>query len=337
MSEAKHRDTVVIGGSAGALEPLKQIVSSLPADLPAAILVVVHLGATSRSALAPILNRLGGPQAVTPREGDSLRPGYVYVPTPNHHLAIQDGRIGVSTGPRINSARPAIDVLFRSAAKLRGRRVIGVVLSGGLDDGSAGLAAIRAAGGVGIVQAPEDAAVDAMPKNAILVACPEHVLPAALIGSKILEVIGEPISATRTPLNIGGDDMEPVGAKDTPGQVTGITCPECHGSIWLQTGAGGEVALTCRIGHSFSPETFYDTQAHNVEDALWAGVRSLEEQASLSEAMAIRAAKFDDPEAHERFERRRQLAVRNADALRTLIRADGETRADRTSESEPAA
>jgi len=104
--------------------------------------------------------------------------------------------------------------------------------------------------------------------------------------------------------------MEPVGAKDTAGDVTGITCPDCHGSIWMQTGDGGEVSLVCRIGHSYSPESFAEIQAANVENALWAGVRSLEEQASLAGVMASRALRRNDPEARERFEHRRTVAVR---------------------------
>lgn len=315
---------IVIGGSAGALKPLKQIVADLPAGLPAAVLVVLHLAATSKSALAPILSRIGGPQAVTPQDGDPVRPGYIYVATPNHHLELQDGHFGMTTGPRINSARPAIDVLFRTAAKAYGKRVIGVLLSGGLDDGSAGLAAIKAAGGVAIVQSPQDATVDSMPKSAIRAAQPEHVLPAAGIGSLILKTLREPIGPDGAAPKMRGAEMDAVGAKDTPGQVTGITCPDCHGSIWLQVGEGGEVALTCRIGHSYSPETFYDTQAKNVEDALWAGVRSLEEQASLAEVMASRAAKYDDRESRERFERRRQVACEDAETLRRLIEAAGD-------------
>ena len=314
-----HRDVVVIGGSAGALDPLKQIVGDLPANLPAAVVVVLHLAATSKSALAPILNRVGGLQAVIPRDGDPLKPGYLYVATPDHHLALTDDAVRLTHGPRINGARPAIDVLFRSAAESYGDRVIGVILSGGLDDGSAGLAAIRAAGGMGIVQAPDDAMIDSMPRNAIDVAAPEHVLPAAKIGSMVARNIHESAGEEHELQTRGGVQMEAVGAVDTPGQVTGITCPDCHGSIWLQTGDGGEVALTCRIGHSYSPESFYEIQAGNVENALWAGVRSLEEQASLAGAMASRAARFDEQEVSKRYEGRRRIANENADALRRLI------------------
>ena len=317
-----HRDIVVIGGSAGALDPLKQIVTDLPAALPAAVFVVLHMAATARTALMPILNRAGGLQAVTPRDGDPVRPGYIYVATPDHHLSVHDGLVHIGRGPRVNAMRPAIDVLFRSVADSYGPRVIGVVLSGGLDDGSAGLAAIRAAGGVGVVQAPEDAMIDSMPRNAVEVASPEFVLPVERIGDKIVHLVHELADEGDTKKGKEGGGvlaMDVVGAKDTPGQATGITCPECHGSIWLQTGDGGEVAMTCRVGHSYSPETFFEIQAQNVENALWAGVRSLEEQATLAGSMASRAAKFNDREATKRYETRREMATENADILRKLI------------------
>lgn len=115
-----HRDVVVIGGSAGALEPLKQIVKDLPSDLPAAVVVVLHLAATATTSLAPILSHVGGMPAVMPRTGDPIRGGYIYVARPDHHLEIADGHFRFTRGPRVNGVRPAIDVLFRSAASAFG-------------------------------------------------------------------------------------------------------------------------------------------------------------------------------------------------------------------------
>lgn len=296
---------------------MKEIVRDLPPDTPAAILVVLHLAAGAPSALGAILSRLGGMRVVTPRDGDPLKPGYLYVPRPDQHLELRHGTVHLTHGPRVNGMRPAIDVLFRSAAAAYGPRVAGVVLSGGLDDGSAGLAAIRAAGGIGIVQSPDDALVNSMPKNAISVAGPEHVVPAQRISAIIQSVLKEGGSPKRR--SMGVIDMEMVGANDTDGHVTGITCPDCHGSIWLQRDESGAVAFTCRVGHSYSPESFFELQAENVENALWAGVRSLEEQASLSALMASRAKKIADDEASDRYERRRRLADGNAEILRKLL------------------
>ena len=319
MSVGMGRDLIVIGGSAGALEPLRQIAADLPADLPASVMVVLHLSSTAKSALAPILNRSGGLRTATPRDGDPIQPGYLYVPVPDHHLEVAGERITLTRGPKVNGVRPAVDVLFRSAAKALGPRVIGVVLSGGLDDGGAGLLAIKAAGGIAIVQSPEEAFVDSMPRNAIKLAAPDHVLPAQEIAAVIKRVIGKPAPARPTAAKKGGVEMEVVGAQDAPGQVTGITCPDCHGSIWLQVGEDGEIAFACRIGHSYAPESFFEIQAGNVENALWAGVRSLEEQAALADAMAARSQKLDDARSVERYETRKRIAKDNAESLRRLI------------------
>ena len=314
-----HRDIVVIGGSAGALDPLKQIASDLPADLHAAVIVCIHMASTANTMLAAILNRAGGMRAVTPRDGDPLKPGYLYVPTPDYHVELTADAIRLTKGPRVNGMRPAVDVLFRSAAKAFGPRVVGVILSGGLDDGSAGLAAIHAAGGVGIVQSRDDALVDSMPKNAIELAAPRHVLKAEEIGAAIVEMVGAAAKPERAEHDKGGFEMEAVGALDTPGQVTGMTCPDCHGSIWLQRGEGGEVAMTCRVGHSYSPESFFEIQSENVENALWAGLRSLEEQSTLAGVMASRAEKFKDEAMAERYKLRSRVASEHADVLRKLL------------------
>jgi len=320
MRENGHRrDVVVVGGSAGALEPLKRIVADMPADLPVSMLVVLHLSPTSTSSLTTILNAIGGLRSVTPRDGDPLLPGYIYVGEPDRHLDVSTGFIRQTHAPKVNGVRPAVDVLFQSAADVYGPRTIGVVLSGGLDDGSAGLAAIAEAGGVAIVQEPEDATVSSMPRNAIARAAPEHVVSTNEIGPLIAGLVNESIEPRHGKRAKGGVALaEKVGAADIDGEVTGLTCPDCHGSIWLRAGPS-DVTFTCRVGHSYSPESFFEIQAGNVENALWAGVRSLEEQAALAEVMANRAEKMEDTAARDRFMGRRQLAAADADLLRKLL------------------
>lgn len=225
----------MIGGSAGALDPLKQIILDLPVDLPAAVIVVLHLATTSKSALAPILNRLGGMHVVAPKDGDPIRPGYVYVAVPDHHLEVTSETFRLTRGPKVNGSRPAIDVLFKSAAAAFGERVVGVVLSGGLDDGTAGVIAIHAAGGVGIAQSRDDALIESMPKNVIQLANPKHVLRADEIGAMIKKIVGGSTVKEAVPSSNGEEfEMEAVGAHDAPGRLTGLTCPDCHGSIWLE-------------------------------------------------------------------------------------------------------
>jgi two-component system, chemotaxis family, protein-glutamate methylesterase/glutaminase len=212
-----HRDIVAIGGSAGALEPLKRIIADLPADLSASVLTVLHLSPNAPSTLVPILNRVGGMQAVNPQDGDPLTPGFIYVANPDLHLEVTERFIRQSHGPRINGVRPAIDVLFESVAETFGPRAIGVVLSGGLDDGSAGLAALREAGGIGIVQQPDDAAIASMPRNAMQRAAPEYVLVTEEIGPRIVTLVNDEVEMkgrhgtdpkTQIKDAVAGDDVD---------------------------------------------------------------------------------------------------------------------------------
>jgi two-component system chemotaxis response regulator CheB len=297
-----------------------RIVRDFPPDLGAAVAIVLHMAAGANSALAPILSRSGGLPAVAPRDGDPIQPGYVYVPTPGHHLEVEDGHFRLGTGPRVNGSRPAIDMLFKTVAAAYGSRVVGVVVSGGLDDGSAGLAAIREAGGIAIVQDPDDALVDSMPKNAIERATPEYVLPAAEIGKLIVKMVRRE-AVESIPAGLGASNGEPneaVGSHDHEGTVTGLTCPECGGSLWIKS-EPGDMTFHCRIGHALSPDSLFEVQAENVEGSLWAGVRALEEQATLAAFMAGRAAKRGDDDAHQRYEGRRRVALEHADALRKLL------------------
>jgi len=319
VEPGRNRDVVVIGGSAGSLEPIKTITAGLPADLPAAVLVTMHLGADAPSLLAPIIGRGAGMPAVVPRDGDPVKAGYIYVARPDYHLEVGERRMHHGHGPKVNGVRPAIDVMFKSAVATFGPHVVGVVLSGGLDDGSAGLASVKRAGGVAIVQDPEDATVVSMPMNAIQRAAPDHVAPSAEIARLVVDAVNQPAHDGGQEMQRGGSAMPvPVAAEDVEGRVTGLTCPECHGGIWMR-GAPDEITFSCRVGHSYSPEAFFELQAENVENALWAGVRSLEEQASLAETMASRAERARNESARDRYERRRAVAAGNAEVRRRLL------------------
>ena len=193
---------IVVGGSAGALGPLKRIVADLPADLPASVLVTIHMGRDGTSALTPILNRLGGPPAVSSRSGRPLEHAHIYVAVPDHHLELSNGSMRNTSTPLVNGVRPAIDLLFQSAAEIYGPRVVGVILSGGLSDGSAGLQAIREAGGVAIVQS--DPKVSAMPRHAIETASPDHVATADEIGPLIVRIVNQRNGASRKKVTSSG-------------------------------------------------------------------------------------------------------------------------------------
>jgi two-component system chemotaxis response regulator CheB len=207
-----QRDIVVIGASAGGVETLRQLVRTLPQNLRASVFVTVHFPPNAPSALPRILSREGTLQAAHAVHGDVIRPNRIYVAPPNQHLLIEHGAIALSDGPKEHHNRPAIDPMFRSAARAFGPRVIGVVLSGTLDDGAAGLRAVKDAGGVAIVQNPETALFSAMPEAALKHAGADRVLPISEIGNAIVELTAERIGPGESP-TIGADTRNTLGAR----------------------------------------------------------------------------------------------------------------------------
>jgi two-component system, chemotaxis family, protein-glutamate methylesterase/glutaminase len=212
-----RHDLVVIGASAGGVQTLRRVVGDLPADLPAAVCVVLHISPGSPSALAPILQRAGRLPCRAAADGDELEAGQVLVAPPDRHLVVQEGRVRLTLGPRENGHRPSVDALFRSAAEARGGRVIGVVLSGTRDDGAAGLAVIKAHGGGTIVQDPEDALYPGMPASALVRVSVDVVAPSSLIASAISAMVDggdlppgarAPTTTVRTVAGAGDDERD---------------------------------------------------------------------------------------------------------------------------------
>jgi two-component system chemotaxis response regulator CheB len=290
------RDLVVIGASAGGIEALCDVVADLPDGLPAAVLVVVHLPATMPSALPRILSRSGPLAAVPAEPGMAIEPGRIYVGVPDHHLLVHDDTLVLSRSARQNRARPAVDALFRSAARWRGPRTIGMVLSGALDDGAVGLATIHDRGGLAVVQDPADAIFPDMPRAALTaVGADAVVAPAAQLGRQIADLVGKPVTG---PIEPAGRDLiletdmaehdRPVPGEQ-PGRPAGLGCPECTGGISI-VGEGATTHYRCHVGHSYSPQTLLDAQREKIEGALWTAVSILEEQAVIHQHLAARAA-----------------------------------------------
>jgi two-component system, chemotaxis family, protein-glutamate methylesterase/glutaminase len=194
---------VVIGASAGGLEPLVQVVQGLPEHFPCPVLVVVHMPSSARSSLSEILDRQGTLAAGVATDGQPMAPGRILVAPPGQHLIVESGCARLVPGPTTDRARRSVDVLFRSAAATYGAATVGVVLSGALDDGTEGLAAIRAAGGVTIVQDPREAVVPGMPEAALAAGVVDHVAPGALIASLLIDLMPERVPASTRSSPIG--------------------------------------------------------------------------------------------------------------------------------------
>jgi two-component system, chemotaxis family, protein-glutamate methylesterase/glutaminase len=319
-------EIVVIGASAGGVEALRTIAAGLPGDLPAAVFVVLHLPSGGTSVLPAILQRAGDLPASSALDGEPVEPGRIYVAPPDHHLLVDDDVVRLARGPRENGHRPAIDTLFRSAARSYGSRTIGVVLSGVLDDGTAGLATIKAAGGPTIVQDPDDALYAAMPRAAIAYVDPDHVVDADAIPELVVRLTKEPPRPEADPPGGSDDVLEETlvavdrGSSDQPqpGEPSGFTCPECSGGLW-EARENGVPRFRCRTGHQFSVETLLSEQSQSVEAALWSALRALEERAAMAREMAVRFNRRGHRVTSARWERRADQAVHQAVVVRDLL------------------
>lgn len=315
----------MIGASAGGVEALTRLLAGLPANLPAAVCVVVHSSPDSPRALAAMLDRSGPLPARYAVHDEPLVPGVVYVAPPDFHLLVADGRLRVVRGPRENGFRPAVDPLFRTAARAHGARVIGVVLSGGLDDGTLGLLRIQRSGGGAVVQDPEEALVPSMPASALRAVEVDHVLPVAEMPAALLALLDDPVTSDGEPprrQDRDGDPAEmPTDALRT-GRIEGppsvFTCPDCGGSLWEREESGLS-RFRCHLGHGYTDDGLVHAQETQIEDALWQGLRALEETARMNRRMAERAEGRRLAALADRYDRRAEDAERRADVIRRVL------------------
>jgi len=323
---AKH-DVIVIGASAGGVEAISRIVADLPRDIRASIFVVLHIS-RGRSLLPEILTRAGRLPAAHPTDGEPPQYGRIYVAQPDHHLILNEGTIRVVHTASENGVRPAVDPLFRSAARAYGARVVGVVLTGALDDGTAGIAAIKEAGGITVVQDPDEAFAPGMPRSAIKSGMVDHVVVLRDIPVLLAALVEE---EAQWPNPGGGPHLGPmepdlavmplaVHPGDRPGRPSVFTCPECHGTLW-ETDAAGMLRFRCRVGHVYSPESMMSAQTDEVDRALWIALRTLEERAALSHRLAERGRERQQHWVDKAFTARGREAEREADHIRALLRA----------------
>jgi two-component system chemotaxis response regulator CheB len=302
-SSLKTRDIIVVGASAGGVEALQKMVAELPADLPAAVFTVLHVAPRSRSFLPDILNAAGPLPARHATDGLKIEKGRIYVAPPDHHMVIERGHIHLNLGPKENHQRPCINATFRSAAAAYGDRVIGVVLTGQLDDGTAGLWDIKRLGGIAIVQNPEEAAFPSMPLSALREIEVDYTVRLAELGSLL--------SALTRQVQQNVIESE---SKEMRSELTDITCPDCRGTIW-EIRNGSVVEYRCRIGHAYSPRSMLAEHFSAQEKVIWQSIVALEEGSDLSTRLADKLG----PELRARLLHEARLAKEHATKLRELL------------------
>ncbi|MEX2173264.1 MAG: chemotaxis protein CheB [Pirellulaceae bacterium] len=321
------QDIIVIGGSAGALEGLTTLLKGLPSSLPACLFVVIHTSSDSSGMLPQILERNGNLQALFPGSPEPLEYGRVYVAPPDHHMMITAGGVSAVTGPRENGFRPAIDPLFRSAAEHYRERVVGIILSGALDDGTFGLMAVKEAGGKAIVQHPYESLLPSMPLSAIQSVEVDHIVRASEIAPLLTAAAAStaqngshrPAPAPGRPDRTDRDvTLTSVNPDLLQGPPSIFSCPECGGILW-EIGEGGSFRFRCHTGHGFAPEALLSRQDSTLEYALWSAVRALKERAALHRQMSERVSERGMMSAAKKYGERSQEEDAKAAIIRQLI------------------
>jgi two-component system, chemotaxis family, protein-glutamate methylesterase/glutaminase len=325
----QKRDIVVVGASAGGLEALKLLLAGLPVDFPAAMLIVWHIAPQSINLLPGLLGKEGRLPVAPARDGGVIKPGHVYVAIPNRHLLITaDGRMRVAYGPKENRFRPAVDALFRSAAQAFGPRVIGVVLTGMLDDGTAGLWAVKDRGGLAVVQDPTEAAYPSMPQTAAEYVSVDAMVPMAEMAATLVELTARPLPAKAVKAPSPALELENKIAHNRDalsegileaGELSAFTCPECQGSL-VQLHGGGIPRFRCHTGHAFSIHSLLAEASDRAEQRLWTAARALEENGLMMRHLAEHLS--EKPAEQERaatLQRKAALTEKTVMELRRML------------------
>ena len=331
----RARALVVIGASAGGIEPLSELVRNLPADLPSALAVVVHTPAERESLIHKVIGRRAVLKTMQAQDNLPIREGNVYVAPPDYHLWIHDGRLRLLYGPRENGLRPAIDPTFRSAASAYGARCVGVILSGMHDDGVAGLRFIKNSGGATIVQDPAEAAFANLPQRAIEDVPVDHVCRIQDMAPLIVRLAqdrSKPMPTKRRPdprgkeHGIEGEEGEVAREKASFEEggdaaiATALTCPDCGGTIW-EFDDQSVLQFRCHVGHVYSTDSFVDAQAKTVEVALWTALRALEEKVMLLNRLATRTGEKGAKISSRHFEKAAKAVDEKIAVIRRAITA----------------
>lgn len=321
-----RKDIVVVGASAGGMEALQNLAAGLPRDLPASVFVVWHLSPGLKSILPSVLNKAGPLRARYPEDGERIGSGRIYVAPNDHHMLLEKGHIRITKGPKENRFRPAVDPLFRSAAYIYGPRVIGVVLTGALDDGTAGLYTIKLRGGTAIVQEPEDALIRSMPLNALQHVEADYRVPVAEMGALIGRLVQQEASAT--PAVAPEDDQKThneirIAAGHNAlednvlpfGELSPFTCPECNG-VLTAIREGSLVRFRCHTGHALSASTLLSSIPGIAEERLYDAVRALDETVMLLNKLGEEFARSGNKQAAQECFEQARAAFERTDPIR---------------------
>ncbi|MFA9431620.1 chemotaxis protein CheB [Egicoccus sp. AB-alg2] len=321
-------DLVVIGASAGGIEALTQLVGELPADLEAAVFVVVHTPANARSELPRLLARAGPLPAAHVADAEPVECGRIRVAPPGLHLLVKPGFVRLVQGPPEHGFRPAIDPLFRSAASAYGPRTVAVALSGVLDDGSAGAREVEAAGGRVLVQDVEEATFPDLPANVADACTSAESLTIAELARRITTLTRIPAAAalddppTPDPLELAVSRHGTQQRDQEGGQLPAV-CPDCGGPLRVVAGRDEVPVFRCHVGHAWGGRSLLDAQGVQIEGSLWTVVRLLEERSELAQRLRERAAERDLGRAVRRYDEQIDDIEQQLEHLRSLLAAGG--------------
>jgi two-component system chemotaxis response regulator CheB len=323
---ASH-DIVVMGASAGGIPPIERVLSALPSDFPASVFVAIHTAAEGPRMLSEVISRMSSLAVAYAVDGESPRKSRVYLAPPDRHLLLEPNLIRVTAGPRENRHRPAIDPLFRSAARAYGPRVVAVLFSGLLDDGTAGLKAVGGCGGKTIVQDPGEARFSSMPRNAVKNDSPHYVLRVRELADTLIHLVlngsrrrtsGDQIrSKLNSEVKIAEIDVAAI-EQAKPGIPSVYSCPECNGTLW-EIREGELLRFRCRVGHAYGAESLLASKNEELEGALWTALRTLEERVALHRRLSEDAARKQNPRVARHFRQTAEDMHQQAQTIRHLL------------------
>lgn len=323
------RNIIVIGASSGGFEAIKQVIAWLPADLDAAVFIVWHISPDTMGVLPNVLNKLGGLPAANATDFEEIKMGHIYIAPPDRHMLLEADHIRVTKGPKENRFRPAVDPLFRSAAYNFGSHVIGVVLSGALDDGTSGLWTIKERGGLTIVQDPKEATVAAMPLNALKEVNVDHTLPAAEIGPLLITLASERVKEVkyRNAEENKKTEMEVhIALQNQPhahpffdlAKLSPFSCPECNGVLGAIK-EGNMIRYRCHTGHAFTADSLLASITEKTEETLWSAVREMQETVMLLNHVGDHFAESNHPHEAALYFQKAKEALQRSERMRAII------------------